>query len=142
MAHVLKGLVKGMRPVTGIYPEGQRKGQAWYFLSMEIHDTKWGETYSCQLPDDDPQYKEFVKATGQKDEENREIRELVDGKDLKGHEVRVSIKRQTAGERNMKQRVFKANGDKNISMEEQAVPTVRSQITNIQDLGLPKDDDI
>ena len=142
MGHQLKGMVKGLRPVTGTYTEGQRKGQAWFFLSLEIHDTKWGETYSCQLPEEDPQYKEFVKLTGQKDEEGRELRELVEGKDLKGHEVKVSIKRQTAGERTVKQRIFKANDGKNIGMEEQAVPTVRSQITNIQDLGFPKDDDM
>jgi hypothetical protein len=142
MPHVLKGIVKGLRPVIGTYTEGDRKGQEWFFLSLEIHDTKWGETYSCQLPADDPQYKEFVKLSGQKDDQGRELRELVEGKDLKGHEVKVSIKRQTAGERNVKQRILKVNGDKNISMEGQAVLTVRSQITNIQDLGFPKDDDI
>jgi hypothetical protein len=142
MAHVLKGMVKGIRPVTGIYKEGDRKGQPWYFLSMEILDPKWGETYSCQLPEEDPQYKDFVQATGKKDAEGLEQRELIEGKDLKGHEVKVSIKRQTAGERNVKQRVFKSNGDKNIGTEEQAVPTVRSQIANIQDLGFPKDDDL
>lgn len=142
MPHVLKGIVKGVRPVTGVYTEGQRKGQDWFFLSLEVHDTKWGETYSCQLPDEDPQYKEFVQVPGQKGEDGRELRDLVEGKDLKGHEVRVSIKRQTAGERTVKQRIFKSNGEKNISMEEQAVPTVRSVITNVQDLGFPKDDDI
>lgn len=141
MAHALKGIVKGIRAVTGQYDDGPRKGEVWFFLSLDIHDTKWGSTYSCQLPEDDPQYKEYVQVSGKKGDNGQEVRELVEEKDLKGHEVQVSIIRQTAGERKTKQRVFKANGEKNIGMEEQAVPTVRSIITNIQDKGIPADDD-
>lgn len=134
MALVLKGLVNGMRAVTGEYQEGDRKGEKWYFLSLEVKDTMYGEIYSCQLPDTDPLYKEFVTSSGEK-------RDLAQGKDLKGHVVKVTVKKATAGERNMRHRVFKANGEKNIGYEQQAVPVVRFQITNLRDLGLPNDDD-
>ena len=128
----LKGLVEGIRPVTGEYAEGKRQGEKWHFLSMEIKDTSYGQIYSCQLPEDDPSYQEYIEAKGN---------ERALSKDLKGHVVKVTVRKVTAGERVLRQRVFKANGEKNIGYEEQAVPVVRCQVTNIRDLGLPKDDD-
>lgn len=47
--------------------------------------------------------------------------------DLKGHKVKVTIASQTAGEREL------ADGRK--------VLQIRSQITNLRDLGTPDDDD-
>lgn len=134
MALVLTGLVEGIRPVTGEYSEGPKKGEKWHFLSLEVKDTHYGEKYSCQLPEDDPQYKAYVAISG-------DTRELSEEGNLKGHKIKVTVKRVVAGERIARQRIFKANGEKNIGYEEYAVPIARCQITNVRDMGVPKDED-
>lgn len=119
MAVVLTGIVNGMRPVGGEVDEGPRKGEKWHFLSMEITDTRYGKVYSCQLRHDDPQYAEFVQ--------NDKL-----SQDLTGHKVKVTIKAQSAGEREIEDKTTK---------EVRTVLQIRSQITNVRDLGLPDDDE-
>ena len=121
MALVLTGLVQGMRPVEGIVEEGKRKGEKWAFLSLEITDTRYGKVYSCQVREDDPQYSDYVAGA------DLSTGKLAKDKDLSGHKVKVTIMSQTAGEREL--------ADKRIVMQ------IRSQITNIRDMGIPKDDD-
>lgn len=139
MALVLTGIVEGIRPVTGEYADGPKRGEKWHFLSLEVKDTRFGEKYSCQLPDDDPHYAVYVSTNGKGSDDEK--RELIDNKSLKDHKVKVTVKRVTAGERLSRQRIFKANGEKNIGFEEYAVPVARCQITNIRDLGIPADDE-
>ena len=121
MAIVLTGLVQGMRPVEGIVEEGKRKGEKWAFLSMEITDTRYGKVYSCQVREDDPQYADFIAGA------DLSAGKLAKDKDLSGHKVKVTIVSQTAGEREL--------ADKRIVMQ------IRSQVTNVRDMGIPKDDD-
>ncbi len=121
MTLILTGLVQGIRPVEGIVEEGKRKGEKWAFLSLEITDTRYGKVYSCQMRDDDPQYAELIAGA------DLSAGKLAKDKDLSGHKVKVTIASQTAGEREL--------ADKRIVMQ------IRSQITNIRDLGIPKDDD-
>jgi len=121
MALILTGLVQGMRPVEGIVEEGKRKGEKWAFLSLEITDTRYGKVYSCQVREDDPQYADYIEGADLK------AGKLAKDKDLSGHKVKVTIMSQTAGEREL--------ADKRIVMQ------IRSQITNIRDMGIPKDDD-
>lgn len=120
MALILTGIVIGMRPVGGIVEEGPRKGERWEFLSMEISDTRFGKVYSCQLNDNDRQYADIVNG---KDD----LKE-----DYTGHKVKVTIKGMTAGEREVKD---KTTGEKRVILQ------IRTQITNIRDLGVPDDED-
>ena len=81
MAAVLTGIVRSMREVEGITQEGPRKGQAWRFLSIEISDPRYGHVWSCQLRDDDKQFTDLA------------------GSDLVEHQVKVTVKSQSASER-------------------------------------------
>lgn len=119
MALVLTGILNGMRPVGGVIEDGRRKGEQWRFLSMEIIDPRYGKVYSCQLRDDDPQFSTFVNG-----------KDLV--QDLTGHKVKVTIKGMSAGEREI---VDKATG------EARTVLQIRSQVTNIRDLGVSDEDE-
>jgi len=121
MALILTGLVQGMRPVAGVVEEGKRKGETWAFLSMEITDTRFGKVYSCQLREDDPQYADLVAGADMK------TGKVAKDKDLSGHKVKVTIMSQSAGEREL--------ADKRIVLQ------IRSQVTNIRDLGIPQDED-
>lgn len=121
MTLILTGLVQGMRPVEGIVEEGKRKGEKWAFISAEITDTRYGKAYSCQLREDDPQYADLIVGA------DLSAGKLAKDKDLSGHKVKVTIVSQTAGEREFP--------DKRIVMQ------IRSQVTNIRDMGIPKDDD-
>jgi hypothetical protein len=119
MSLVLTGVVNGMRPVGGTVQQGERKGETWQFLSLEIVDAKYGNVYSCQLRDKDAQFNQLV----------------ADGKlkqDYTGHKVKVTIRALTASEREIV--------DKNTG-EARSVLQIRAQITNIRDLGLPEDED-
>jgi len=119
MALVLTGIMLGMRVVGGEVEDGPRKGQKWNFLSMEVTDTRFGKVYSCQLREDDPQYTDIVK----------------DGKvaqDYTDHKVKMVVKGQTAGEREIED---KGTGQKRIVLQ------IRSQVTNIRDMGLPQDEE-
>jgi hypothetical protein len=109
MAATLTGIVLGMREVEGVVKEGPRKGETWKFLSMEINDTRFGHAWSCQLRHDDPQYDQVL------------------GSDLAGHKVKVTIKAQSAGPREL------ADGRK--------LMQIRSQVTNVRDLGVLSDDE-
>ncbi len=121
MALILTGLVQGMRPVAGVVEEGKRKGETWAFLSMEITDTRFGKVYSCQLREDDPQYADLVAGADMK------TGKVAKDKDLSGHKVKVTIMSQSAGEREL--------ADKRIVLQ------IRSQVTNIRNLGIPQDDE-
>jgi hypothetical protein len=119
MSLVLTGVVNGMRPVGGVVQQGERKGETWQFLSLEIVDAKYGNVYSCQLRDKDAQFGEIV----------------VDGKlkqDFTGHKVKVTIRNLSASER--------AIVDKNTG-ESRVVLQIRAQVTNVRDLGIPDDED-
>ncbi len=124
MALVLTGICNGMRPVGGVTKSGDRQGEEWKFLSLEITDTRYGKVYSCQVRDDDPSYKEFVEATSGNGGKLKT--------DLTGHKVKVTIKGQTASEREIED---KAKGDVRIIMQ------IRSQVTNVKDLGVPEEDE-
>lgn len=119
MALVLTGIVNGMRPVVGTVEEGPRKGERYQFLSLEITDTRYGKVYSCQLRGEDPQYNNLVDGS--------KLRE-----DFTGHKVKVTIKGQTAGVREVED---KATGNR------REIIQVRSQITNVRDMGMPDDDE-
>lgn len=119
MSLVLTGVVNGMRPVGGTVQQGERKGETWQFLSLEIVDAKYGNVYSCQLRDRDPQFNQFVNGG-----------KLAE--DLTGHKIKVTIRTLTAAEREIV--------DKNTG-EARSVLQIRAQITNIRDLGLPEDED-
>jgi len=121
MALILTGLVQGMRPVAGVVEEGKRKGETWQFISLEITDTRFGKVYSCQLREDDPQYADLVAGADLK------TGKLAKDKDLSGHKVKVTFVSQSAGEREL--------ADKRIVLQ------IRSQVTNIRDLGIPQDDE-
>jgi len=109
MAATLTGIVQGLRLVEGTVSEGKRKGEKWEFLSMEINDTRYGHIWSCQVRSDDEQYS-TLSADG-----------------LVGHKVKVTIRSQSAGPRDL------ADGRK--------VMQIRSQVTNVRDLGVPNDDE-
>jgi hypothetical protein len=109
MAATLTGIVQGLRSVEGMVQEGKRKGEKWEFFSMEINDTRYGHIWSCQVRSDDEQYSTLSADA------------------LLGHKVKVTIRSQSAGPRDL------ADGRK--------IMQIRSQITNIRDLGLPKDDE-
>ena len=109
MAATLTGIVQGLRSVEGMVQEGKRKGEKWQFLSIEINDTRFGHIWSCQVRSDDEQFADLQAA------------------DLINHKVKVTIRSQSAGQREL------ADGRK--------IMQIRSQITNLRDLGLPKDDE-
>lgn len=135
MANILTGVVNGMRPVNGEVEKGPRKGEKWYFLSMEVVDTSTGHVYSCQLRGMDKQYKDFVEPkTVQAPNGGGQVEKhfLKQGVDLSGHKVKVRITAQTAGEREIED---KDSGEKRTIMQ------IRSTITNVRDLGLPQDED-
>lgn len=119
MGLVLTGIVNGARPVAGTVQGGERQGEEWKFLSMEIVDPRYGKVYSCQLRDKDPQFHELVAGDKMKT-------------DLAGHKVKVTVMGITAGEREIE--------DKNTG-ERKTIIQVRTQITNVRDLGLPDDDE-
>ncbi len=106
---LLKGKVKSMREIEGTYKSGNRQGEEWRFLSLEIIDTTSGHVWSCQLASEDEKYTEVVRGS------------------LVNHQVKVTVMGQTASERDLQ------NGQK--------VMQIRSQVTNVRDLGLPQDDD-
>ena len=109
MAATLIGIVQGMREVEGTVKDGPRKGESWKFLSVEVTETRYGHIWSCQVRNDDVQYPDLVKA------------------DLTGHKVKVTIKAQSASERQLQ------DGRK--------VMQIRSQVTNVRDLGLPDEEE-
>ena len=109
---LLTGKVKSMRAVEGKYKSGKRQGEEWEFLSMEIVDVASGHVWSCQLPSEDEKYKETVQDS------------------LVGHRVKATIMGQSASEREIGE-----EGNKHKIMQ------IRSQITNVRDLGLPHDDE-
>jgi hypothetical protein len=119
MGLTLTGIVNGCRPVAGTVQSGERQGEEWKFLSMEIVDPRYGKVYSCQLRDKDPQFNELVVGDKMK-------------ADLAGHKVKVTVMGITAGEREIE--------DKNTG-ERKTIIQVRTQITNVRDLGLPDDDE-
>jgi FAD synthase len=134
MALVLTGVVNGMRPVGGEVENGPRKGEKWHFLSMEIIDSRYGKVYSCQLRDNDKQYKEMVESKMVNETNGKQIERhvLKQGQDLTGHKVKVTITGQSAGEREIED---KDTGDKRTVLQ------IRSTITNIRDLGEPEDEE-
>lgn len=119
MSLVLTGIVNGMRPVGGVVQQGERKGETWQFLSLEIVDAKYGNVYSCQLRDRDAQFNEIVSGS-----------KLV--QDFTGHKAKVTIKSLSASEREI---VDKNTGETRVVMQ------IRAQVTNIRDLGIPDDED-
>jgi hypothetical protein len=119
MALVLTGIMNGMRPVAGTIESGERAGEEWAFLSMEITDPRHGKVYSCQLRDKDKQYKDFV--------ENGKLKT-----DLTDHKVKVTVVSMTAGERTIEDKETKAK---------RKVLQIRTQVTNLKDLGLSDEDE-
>jgi hypothetical protein len=119
MSLVLTGIVNGARPVAGMVQSGERQGEEWKFLSMEIVDPRYGKIYSCQLRDKDPQFNELVAGDKLKSE-------------LAGHKVKVTVMGITAGQREIE--------DKDTG-ERKTIIQVRTQITNVRDLGLPEDEE-
>ncbi len=119
MGLVLTGIVNGARPVAGTVQNGDRKGEEWKFLSMEIVDPRYGKVYSCQLRDKDPQFNELVNGDKM-------------AKELAGHKVKVTIMAITAGERDIEDKQTK---------EVKTIIQIRTQITNVKDLGIPNDDE-
>jgi hypothetical protein len=119
MGLTLTGIVNGCRPVAGKVQSGERQGEEWKFLSMEIVDPRYGKVYSCQLRDRDPQFKELVNGDKM-------------AKDLAGHRVKVTIMGITAGQRDIED---KDSGDVKTIIQ------IRTQITNVRDLGLPDDEE-
>jgi len=119
MGLVLTGIVNGCRPVAGTVQNGDRKGEEWKFLSMEIVDPRYGKVYSCQLRDKDPQFAELVAGDKM-------------AKDLAGHKVKVTVMSITAGEREIEDKTTK---------EVKTILQIRTQITNVRDLGLPNDEE-
>ncbi len=126
MTLILTGLVQGMRIVEGITEVGKRKGEKWAFISSEISDTRYGKVYSCQVREDDPQYPDLVAGA------DLSTGKLAKEKDLSGHKVKATIVSQSAGEREIED---KATQQKRIVLQ------IRSQVTNIRDLGIPQDDE-
>ncbi len=126
MAVLLTGLVKGMRPVEGIVEQGKRKGDTWKFISIEITDTMTGTVWSCQLREEDEQFADYMVGA------DLNTNKLAKDKDLTNHKVKVRIVAQSAGEREIED---KTSGQKRIVLQ------IRTTITNIRDLGLPKDDE-
>lgn len=120
MALVLTGVVQGMRPVDGEFKDGRNKGEKWQFLSFEIADSLYGRVYSCQMRDNDPQYKEYVSGDGK----------LLN--DLTDHRVKVNVKNASAGEREIED---KDSGQKRVILQ------VRMQVTKVRDLGPAEDED-
>src|SRR5215469_3102228 len=119
MALVLTGLVNGCRPVAGTVQQGERKGEEWRFLSLEVIDQKFGKLYSCQLRDRDPSFKEWVNGDKMT-------------KELQGHKVKVTVMGISAGQREIEDRD---------TGESKTIIQVRCQVTNIRDLGIPVDED-
>ena len=130
MGMILTGFVNGMRPVGGIAEQGAHKGEEWHFLSIEVIDPRYGNVYSCQLRSEDTQYAEFVKVEKGKADDGSDLHSLV--KDLTDHKVKMTVKSQAAGEREVKD---KKTGQKSLTL------VVRTQVTNLRDLGLPKDEE-
>lgn len=119
MSLVLTGIVNGCRPVAGTVQQGERKGEEWKFLSLEICDNSVGRVYSCQLRDKDVQFKELVNG-------DKMVKELT------GYKVKVRVTGITAGNREIE--------DKDTG-EMKTIIQMRCQVTNIRDLGIPSDED-
>lgn len=119
MSLVLTGVVNGCRPVAGTVQQGERKGEEWKFLSLEIIDPRYGKLYSCQLRDKDAQFKELVNGDKM-------------AKELTGHKVKVTVIGITAGQREIEDRD---------TGESKTIIQMRCQVTNIRDLGLPPEDE-
>ena len=83
MTVMIKGKVKYNKLMEGEYGQGTRKGEHWEFLSLDIVDTSTGFTWACQLPSEDPSYKQTPDNS------------------LKGHIVKAKITSQTASERQL-----------------------------------------
>jgi hypothetical protein len=119
MAMVLTGIMQGMRPVGNKEDGEHAAGEKWQFLSMEITDPRFGQTYSCQLSDRDPQYKK-----------------LFDGgkllADYTGHKVKVTIRSIQATER--------AIEDEKTGEVKHVLQT-RIRVTNLRDLGESDEDE-
>ncbi len=56
----LKGMIERTEVFSDTYPDGR----IWHLFKIWIRDTGTGKTYICQLREDDPQYRDFVEATG------------------------------------------------------------------------------
>ena len=147
---LIRGTVEGMRAVTGEYKVGKKAGQKWHFLSMEVKDYSVGDTCSCQIREDHPNYKNYVEIKG-------DDHVLLGDKDLTGNEVKLMIKKFSVGEMSVLQQQVVApqapqapkgaqatNGtekEKLIQYAPTSVVCVRFQVKTVQDLGKPKDDD-
>ena len=88
---------------------------------MEIVDPRYGNTYSCQLRDKDADFDKFVSKDG---------KAIIS--DLTGHKVKVTIMSMNAGEREIEDKTTK---------EKTVILQIRTQITNVRDLGLPEDEE-
>ncbi|GER86877.1 hypothetical protein KDW_10390 [Dictyobacter vulcani] len=132
MALVLTGVINGIRPVGGVIETGSRAGEQWHFLSIEITDPRYGRVYSCQLRSNDRQYKELVDIKPGKDDKGRDVEIHTLKNDLADHKVKVTFVSQSAGEREIED---KSTGEKRTILQ------VRTQVTNLRDLGLSEDDD-
>ncbi len=132
----LTGMVSGMRPVQGVVRQGSRKGEVWHFISMEINDTSYGKIYSCQLRDNDPAYKEMVTiekdAFVDEDGKKYDKHVLKSASDYTGHKVKVTVTGLSAGEREIE--------DKDTETIRKILQ-IRASITNIQDKGVPQEDE-
>jgi len=119
MALVLTGIMLGMRPVGNPADSENAAGEKWQFLSMEVSDPRFGQVYSCQMSDRDPQYKTLFNG-----------KELA--QDFTGHKVKVTIRAIQATKREI------------TDEETGAVQTIlqtRIRVTNLRDLGVPEDED-
>ena len=79
----LVGRVKSMRIVEGTYEQGKRRGERWEFLSMEVIDEDSGNIWSCQLSEQDENYKDVSQQS------------------LIKHRVRLTVMGQTAAQRTL-----------------------------------------
>jgi hypothetical protein len=139
MAFTLTGVVQGMRALSGVAEHGSRKGEHWEFVSLEIGDTKFVKTYSCQLRNNDKQFKEYTEMRSVVDPKDptKKVERLFlkDGKDLTGHKVKVYVQSVTAGDREIDKK------DVNGQAFKEGIIQVRFFVTGIEDKGEPKDDE-
>jgi hypothetical protein len=79
MSATLVGLVKSARVVAG-----DKDGQHWEFLSLDVVDTAYGFVWSCQVRDSEEEYAGLIKQK------------------LEGHQVSLVVKGQSASPRTLK----------------------------------------
>ena len=119
MALVFTGIMLGMRSVGNKGDSEYAAGEKWQFLSMEITDPRFGQVYSCQLSDRDPQYSK-----------------LFDGKNLladyTGHNVKVTIRSIQATQRQIEDEK---------TGEVRTILQTRIRVTNLRDMGIPDEDE-